>query len=255
VPARKRWKWPDLRERTLVCEIMDDPALPHDQLASALQGLSRLNRLSQSWRVFLPALRDASRSALSLRVLDVASGAGDNLAHLLKACNRERLYIEPFACDINPAMVRATDQALSAVGQMTRDSFQNSPRTFVHDVVQHDLPHEYDIVLNALFLHHLSRDHAVVVLARMAKAARTAVVVSDLVRTPWAWLQVALASRALTRSHVVHVDALRSIYAAWTPRELLSLAHDAGLHGARITSAPPARMLMVWQRPASGATP
>jgi hypothetical protein len=48
----------------------------------------------------------------------------------------------------------------------------------------------------------------------------------------------------LTSSRVVRVDALRSVEAAWTVRELSEIAREAGVEDASVLSAFPARMLL-----------
>jgi hypothetical protein len=59
-----------------------------------------------------------------------------------------------------------------------------------------------------------------------------------------------VAARALTRSHVVHVDAPRSVRAAFTRSEVRGLASQAGLDGAHVIRRWPCRLLLIWKRPA-----
>jgi len=47
---------------------------------------------------------------------------------------------------------------------------------------------------------------------------------------------------------VVHVDAVKSVRAAFTMTELGEMAARAGLAGATIARRWPARMLLSWQR-------
>jgi hypothetical protein len=46
---------------------------------------------------------------------------------------------------------------------------------------------------------------------------------------------------------VVHVDAVRSVEAAFTIGELESLAADTGMEGATVVRRFPARMLLAWR--------
>jgi 2-polyprenyl-3-methyl-5-hydroxy-6-metoxy-1,4-benzoquinol methylase len=219
---------------------MDDPALPERDLDAALRGLARLNRASRSWRAFAPVLRRACEGLRrSVRVLDVACGGGDNIAALMRWARTRGMPIECHACDVNPAMTSRTLLAMRNVEPRTPDS-----RTFVADVVRGEIPGEYDVVMNSLFLHHLTREDCVLALRAMWRSASVAMVVSDLVRSNCNWLQVGVASRVLTSSRVVRVDALRSVEAAWTVRELSEIAREAGVEDASVLSAFPARMLL-----------
>jgi hypothetical protein len=82
----------------------------------------------------------------------------------------------------------------------------------------------------------------------MATATGHLVLVNDLRRGVYGFSLAYLASRVLTRCDVVHVDALRSVRAAFTPNELRQMANQAGLQGALINHRWPARMLLQWQR-------
>lgn len=232
--------WPDLRERRLVGELMDDPALPAAELDLALKGLERLNRVSASWHVFAPVLRTVcEHSRGPVRVLDVASGGGDNIASLMRWASKQRLPIAFHACDVNPAMVTRTLAAMRRVEPATPES-----ASFVSDIVRDGLANVYDVVINSLFLHHLSRDDSAAALAAMHKAASKALVVSDLARSHWNWAQVLIASRVLTSSRVVRIDAMRSIEAAWTKDELKALAVQAGIITGSVRAVHPARMML-----------
>ena len=122
-------------------------------------------------------------------------------------------------------------------------------RFFPLDALRETLPRGYDAVVCSLFLHHLSEESAVQLLAAMAAAARRRVIVSDLRRSPVNSALVAAASRLVTRSRIVHVDGLRSVRAAFRRHELRALAGRAGLTGAVVKTHFPCRMLLTWDRP------
>jgi hypothetical protein len=55
---------------------------------------------------------------------------------------------------------------------------------------------------------------------------------------------VLIASRVLTGSRVVRIDAMRSIEAAWTKDELKALAVQAGITTGSVRAVHPARMVL-----------
>jgi hypothetical protein len=99
----------------------------------------------------------------------------------------------------------------------------------------------------SLFLHHLDENEACAFLRLMATTAGV-VLVNDLERSLANYALVFAASRIVTRSPVVHVDALRSVAAAFTLQEARQLAQDAGLSGATIVRRWPCRFLLTWER-------
>jgi hypothetical protein len=83
----------------------------------------------------------------------------------------------------------------------------------------------------------------------MAASARRLVLVQDLVRSRAGYVLAHLASRTLTRSRVVRVDALRSVRSAFTLAEMKAMAERAGLAGACLKRCWPERFSLVWRAP------
>ena len=82
----------------------------------------------------------------------------------------------------------------------------------------------------------------------MAAAANRAIGVTDLDRTRRGLALAWIGSRALSRSPIVHFDALASVRAAFTRDEIAAIARAAGLEGCTVQSAWPARWTLWWSR-------
>lgn len=230
-----------LSMRSVVPEIMDRADLEEEAHRRALVGLARLNWWSGAARPYRKVVRRlASTVSGPLTVLDVAAGAGDLPLALARWANRQGIDLALATCDRSCRAVRWARRRGEAAG-IEIDAF-------VHDVAKDDLPKRYDIVTSSLFLHHLSRDSALEVLARLALAARCVLVVCDLRRSPGSLALAAVASRLLTRSPVVHADAVLSARAAFTPEEAGLLATEAGLEGATVERCWPQRYKLTWWR-------
>jgi SAM-dependent methyltransferase len=235
---------PSLQQRCLRPEIMDEPGLDPQRHQQALRGLARINRWSGSARILWPAIRDLARqlpAARPLRILDIATGGGDVPVKLWHKGQRAGLSLQITGCDRSPEAV--------AFARRHADRSQAPVHFFEWDACQGDLPGSADVVTCSLFLHHLDEEQAVALFQRMARAAKRAILVNDLVRS---WTGLALAyvgTRVLTTSRVVHVDGPRSVANAFTIPEAAELARRAGLGNARIRRRWPRRMLLSWQRP------
>jgi 2-polyprenyl-3-methyl-5-hydroxy-6-metoxy-1,4-benzoquinol methylase len=236
-----------LRERRRRDEIMDKPDLDPAEHKRALLGLARINRLSGSARILWPELEALSRQlgTRPLRILDVASGAGDVPIRLWQRARRAGLDWQIEGCDVSPLAIeharRQAAQAGAAVNFVVRD------------VLHGPAPSGYDAVTCSLFLHHLDENQARELLARMAglgtEAPARLVLVNDLVRSLSGLVLAHVATRLLSASRVVHVDGPRSVEGAFTPSEALALAEQAGLQGATVQRRWPCRYLLVWRRP------
>ncbi len=234
---------PPLRPRDLQPELMDDPALPAEEHRRALAGLARLNSFSNSVGVLWPSVKRLARElGRPIKILDVATGGGDVPLGLCARAKRAGVEVEVHACDISPVALETAAARTRAAGATVH--------YFPADALGEPLPTGFDIVTCSLFLHHLSDDDAVVLLARLAAATECLVLVNDLSRSRWNLGLVWTATRLLTRSPVVHIDGPSSVLAAFTSSEAAVLALRAGLTGAIVETRFPCRWLLTWRKPA-----
>ncbi|HEY2412861.1 MAG TPA: methyltransferase domain-containing protein [Pirellulaceae bacterium] len=234
-----------LEHRVLVPEEMDDPAIATEQLQGALAGLRRLNFVSNSARIVWRPIERLARtvSGRRLRILDIATGSGDNPIALWRRARKAGLDVEIHGIDVSRRSVDLAREQAQAAGAPVNFECLNA--------LTDELPPDFDVVMCSLFLHHLSDGNAQVLLKRMAKAARRLGLVSDLRRSAYGLFLAFSAGHLLSRSHVVHVDAVRSVQAAFTMLELDQLARDAGISSHQISRQWPCRMLLGWQGPHS----
>jgi 2-polyprenyl-3-methyl-5-hydroxy-6-metoxy-1,4-benzoquinol methylase len=223
-------------------EIMDDPVLDGGRHEAALRGLSRLNYFSRSAAILWPPIAALAQQLgrRELRVLDVATGAGDVPARLWFRAQRAGLHLEIHGVDVSPRAVAFA--AERAAAKQAAISFS------VRDVLAGPLPGGFDVVICSLFLHHLTEEQGVLLLQVMAKAAMHLVLVNDLRRSAAGLALAHLAARTLCRSDVVRVDGARSVRAAFTLPEATALARAAGLNGAVVERRWPLRFLLSWKR-------
>lgn len=223
-------------------EIMDDPGLDAAVHALALVALTRINRVSRSTGILWRAIRTFAAHAppATLRLLDVATGAGDVPIELWSRARRAGLRLAIDACDVSSTALAYARQKAAGVGA--------DIRFFPLDVLHEPIPGSYDIITCSLFLHHLDERQAATLLHDMASATSRLLLVNDLHRRRTSLMAVCLATRLLVRSPVVRTDALRSIRAAYTRAELRALAVAGGLPDARVASRWPARLSLEWRR-------
>jgi len=222
-------------------EIMDDPSLAPREHERALRGLARLNTCSGNvWTLWHPIRRLAnSLNTKELRVLDVATGSADNPIALWELAQRAGYNLQVDGCDISDVAIESSRK---------RAARDKAPCNFFRlNVLEDSLPHDYDVIMCSLFMHHLDRDQAIAVLRKMSAATKHLVLVNDLVRNYKNLLMVSVATQVVSRSHVVHFDGPASVRAAFTPTELYSIASDAGLQNAIVKERFPCRMLLEWK--------
>lgn len=220
-------------------ELMDDPALDAQAHIEALQGLERLNAASGSARHLWNEIRPLFAQSSALSLLDIASGSGDIPIALAKLSAQAGYKLQVNGTDISPRAVEACTKRAQLHGV--------DARFFVFDALADQIEGQFDIVTTNLFTHHLDPPDVVRLLRIMSLSARKIVIVNDLERTWLNYLQVTLAARLLSASHVVHYDGPTSVRAAYTVSEFENMAAQAGLADCRVETRFPCRLMMIWR--------
>jgi 2-polyprenyl-3-methyl-5-hydroxy-6-metoxy-1,4-benzoquinol methylase len=221
---------------------MDQPGLDPAAHAAALRGIARINWWSRSASILWGPLYRLAQDNPNrpLRILDLATGSGDNPLRLWRRFQRARIPVELAGADLSEfALAEARARAASAGAPI---------QFFALNALRDPLPQDFDVLTCSLFLHHLDENDAVELLRRMGDAARQMVLVNDLIRSRLNYLLAVAGTRILTRSPVVHFDGPCSVAAAFTRAEARALAQRAGLTGARVEWHWPWRMLVQWRR-------
>ncbi|WP_166830941.1 methyltransferase domain-containing protein [Thalassoroseus pseudoceratinae] len=232
-----------MSERIREDEVMDQPGLDQESHRSALRGLRRVNYWSRTAKRIWPMLRELAkdRKQAQVRVLDLACGGGDVTLALAKQARQTGLPVSLEGWDKSST---AIDFAREAAKSIDLDHVQFQ----VRDVLADPIEERFDAVICTLFLHHLEVDQAKSLLERMRSAAERLVVVDDLRRTSAGLWLARVGTQILSRSPVVHTDALLSVRAAFTNDEIRELAESAGLNGCEIQPHWPQRFLLSWKR-------
>jgi SAM-dependent methyltransferase len=220
-----------MRTRVRVDELLDADGLDRAERDQALAGLVRLNQWSRSHRLLWSGLaalaREANAAGRTLRVVDVAAGSGDAPVALALRAARAGLRISWTLCDLHADTLEVAKDRAARAGVRVE--------TVAADVVRSPIPCRGDVVTCSLLRH-------------MRDAADTAVGITDLDRTRGGLALAWLGSRVLSRSHIVHFDAVASVRAAFGRDEVAALARTAGLDGARVEAAWPERWRLWWRR-------
>jgi 2-polyprenyl-3-methyl-5-hydroxy-6-metoxy-1,4-benzoquinol methylase len=239
----------DLKQRVLEGELMDASDLEATRHRVALKGLERVNRLSRTAHVISRAIRKScdQESKRPLRILDLACGGGDVTLSVSQRLLAAGMQVAVEGWDrsetaISYAKKRGSQRQKNRYGTSTRHV-----RFYQRDVLELESDKEYDVVMCTLFLHHLERDAAVQLLAKMHRAARQLVLIDDLRRTWFGYRLAQLGCQILSRSPIVHVDGPLSVRAAFTESEIRELSQQAHLPEPTITRHWPQRFLLSWK--------
>lgn len=205
-----------------VVEWMDAGVGTPEEDAEAYRLLDRVNRWQAGYRLTLDALdtwiRPIQAPTRALVFADVAGGDGAAAGRVVEWGARRGLAIRPLVLDTSPLALAA-----AAAPGRAADGLRADARC---------LPlanGAADIVHCSLFFHHLSVGDARAVLAEMCRASRGLVVVNDLVRSRLAAGAIRAIARLLVENRLVRHDGPLSVRKAFTPGEIVSIAHAASI--------------------------
>jgi 2-polyprenyl-3-methyl-5-hydroxy-6-metoxy-1,4-benzoquinol methylase len=210
-------------------ELMDQAGLSFIEFRACLRQLEWINRLSLGYRPTLRWLDRVARGRSSLSVLDVGSGHGDTLRRIAAWGSRRGVALRLTGLDLNPWSAEAA--ALATPPDM--------PITYeTGDVFALDPARRFDVVVSALFTHHLDDAQLLRFLRWMQATARLGWFVNDLHRhrLPEWFLRAVFAAPGVNR--LVRHDGPASFRRAMTRAEWQQALDAAGVGGRIAWHAP-----------------
>lgn len=203
-----------------VVEWMDAGVGSAAEDADAYRLLDLVNRLQAGHRLTIDALdgwlHSAGRSSRAITFADVAGGDGAFADRVVEWGARRGLAIRPLVLDRS----RVALEAASAPGRAADALRADALWLPLADA-------SVDVVHASCFLHHLSIDDARAAIAEMCRASRGLVIVNDLVRSRVACEAIRAVTALAVDNRLVRHDGPISVRKAFTPEELLSIAHAA----------------------------
>lgn len=211
-----------LRRRSDASELMDEARVDLATFEHCLMDLERINRWSGAYRMTLRWLDRLvmTRAPRRLVIVDVGSGYGDMLRRIRSWASVRGLDVALMGVDRNPhaaaAATRATPPA-AGITYVTADVFE--------------LPDDLrpDVVVSALFTHHLDDPALVRFLGWMEDRARLGWLINDLHRHPLPYAVGRFGPALLGMNRLVRHDAAISVARAFTRRDWERLLRAAGL--------------------------
>ena len=212
-------------------ELLDDHVESIGELEENFRDIERANRFLGG----LTAVRVALRSFEPATILDVGCGSGDIGFALVRDARRRGGALHVTCLDASPEVL-----------EIARRRQQNSALSFVRGDGS-VLPFgdaSFDVVMCNLTLHHCDPPAALALLRELRRVARVAPLVTDLRRSRAAWAGASILAALCTRNRLTRHDAPLSVLRAYTPREALQLAREAGWRDPRVKLAPFYRMVL-----------
>jgi SAM-dependent methyltransferase len=209
----------------MMSELMDSGTIDADTFRDYLIDLAWVNHLTLAYRPTLAFLDRVARSGRLPRdrplvIVDVGSGYGDMLRKVDRWAARRGIDVELIGLDLNPWSARAAAEATPKGRPI---------RWVTADIFDVRLDQRADIVMSALFTHHLDQASLVRFVAWMEANAATAWFVNDLHRHPLPYHAFGVLARALRVHGFVQHDGVISIARAFNTGDWQLILAQAGV--------------------------
>lgn len=215
--------------RTLTSEFMDDPGASREDLDASLRFIRAVNARLGGSRALIGHLKRWSRrwpADRPVTLLDIATGSADiPLA--------ARQWATGAGFDLRITAIDKHETTLSLAREHVADA--DGIELVCADALRladRFEPGSFDYVHAGMFVHHLPDIEALTMLRIMDRLARTGLVWNDLVRSRLGVGVIRLLT--IGRNEMVRHDALVSVRAGFTPRDVRDIARRLDLNYCRL---------------------
>ena len=225
-------------------ELMDGP-LPYAVIRDYLGDLAKVNRFTHGYQPTLAFLDriagscDACRSVCirPLRILDVGSGGGDTLRAIAHWAAARNIPVDLTGLDLNPLSTRAAQEFSDKDSSDPKDisaPLVANIHWITGDVFSYSPDPQPDLVLSALFTHHLSTPEIIRFLSWMEQHASLGWFINDLHRSRNAAFFFPLLPILLGWHRFISHDGPVSLRRAFVPEDWQRILAQANISAATI---------------------
>jgi hypothetical protein len=229
----------DLSSRAEVVEEMDRPDSPQELLDRTLTQFQLVNRIFTRYRRVLTrsVLQDmAEDGSRSYRLADLGAGGCDIARWLVRRCRERGLRLAILAVEHDPRVARYARAANAGYSEI---------QVVEADALNGELWKGADYIFANHLLHHLSNEKCIELIRQIDRSGPRQYLLSDLVRSRWAYYGFRLVVPAFFRNSFVVHDGLASIRRGFTLPEVRTLIRAAApVHPVAICRHLPSRFVI-----------
>lgn len=208
--------------RSYTPELLDNDAIPAEDLYQNLRELDFINRWLGGHKVVLDGIRFFLKKnplLRSLSIMEIGSGGGDNLRETGILLNRKGIAYDLQGVDMKEDCVRFARQKTTI------------PVTYqICDYKLADTASEKpQYIFNSLFCHHFTDDQLVKMLQWLFENAEKGFFIADLHRHPLAYYAIKWLTGLFSKSYLVRNDAPLSVLRGFRRKEWQHLMAQAGI--------------------------
>jgi len=204
-------------------ELLDATDIPTQDLYQNLRELNFINTWLGGHDITLAGIKLFEGILPNSTIADVGCGGGDNLKAIANWARKKEISVKLIGIDLKKDCI---DFARKNCKDFPEISFIESDYRLVEQ--------EFDIIISALFCHHLNDAQMVEYLQWCQKYGRKGFFINDLQRHPLAYYSIKYLTALFSNSYLVKNDAPLSVWRGFTKNELKDLLLKAEIENWQI---------------------
>jgi 2-polyprenyl-3-methyl-5-hydroxy-6-metoxy-1,4-benzoquinol methylase len=210
----------DLRHRSFKKELLDNDAVPFEDIRINMKELNTINTLLGGHAITLAGFKRLLAAKRSVHVCEIGCGDGNNLYILSNWCKKNNIVLKCTGIDIKPECIETA----------RRDSKIENAEWQVQDYKNVKFTSIPDIIFSSLFCHHFNNEELVEQLQWMQQHCTAGFFINDLQRNWFAYHSIKILTKFFSSSYLVKNDAPLSVARGFHKKEWLILLQRAGIN-------------------------
>lgn len=231
----------DLRNRSYQKELLDNNAIPFEDIRINMREINTINTLLGGHKITLNGFKKLTGNKKSIHVCEIGCGNGNNLFVISDWCKQNRIELKITGIDIKPECIDAAKKNYTIANaewianNYNAVSFSKKP----------------DIIFSSLFCHHFTNEELVEQLQWMQQNAAIGFFINDLERNWFAYHSIKIITKLFSSSYLVKNDAPLSVARGFHKKEWLHIFQKAGIQNFIIEWKWAFRFLIIFNKHAT----
>ena len=209
----------DLRYRSCKKELLDNDAIPFDDIRVNMRELNIINSWLGGHAITISGFKRLLGHRSSIHICEIGCGDGNNLYILYKWCKKNNIEFRCTGIDIKPECIDTAKKEYIIPGSAW----------LVQDYKMVQFANRPDIIFSSLFCHHFTSEELIAQLKWMQQNSTLGFFINDLQRNWVAYYSIRLITKIFSSSYLVRNDAPLSVARGFHKNEWTQLLREAGI--------------------------
>ncbi len=228
----------NLKHRSKEKELLDDVNIPFLDIKQNMHELNTINTWLGGHAITLKGFKNLLKKKTAVTLCEIGCGDGNNLAAIVKWCNKKDVRIKCVGIDIKKECIETAQE---------QSILNNCTEWFISDYRKVLFKTKPGIIFSSLFCHHFTHDELIQQIQWMQSNCTIGFFINDLHRHPLAYHSIKMITRIFSSSYLVKNDAPLSIARGFKKEEWKIICEQAGLKNYTIQWKWAFRYLVTWK--------